>query len=273
MNTRAPGEQTLIQFYSEHWGLTPDGPVLHTSSSTLAPVRHQEMPAMLKIAHTAEEQIGNGLMVWWDGAGAAPVLAHDGQALLMRRATGPRTLHDMSRHGQDGEATSLLCNALAKLHAPHPGSLPALTPLAQWFQDLLAIDVGSHPALRHSVLTAQRLLAQPQDEGVLHGDMHHGNLLDFGEPGWLAIDPKGLYGEHGFDYANLFCNPEPAMDARAFATRLEHSARISGLDRRRLLEWIVAWSGLSALWLLQDDEDASGRLLVGKMAAQELCLS
>ena len=38
------------------------------------------------------------------------------------------------------------------------------------------------------------LLALPQDVGVLHGDLHHGNVLDFGD-GWRAIDPKGLVGE------------------------------------------------------------------------------
>lgn len=32
---------------------------------------------------------------------------------------------------------------------------------------------------------------------TLHGDLHHGNVLDFGASGWLAIDPKGLKGERG----------------------------------------------------------------------------
>ena len=38
--------------------------------------------------------------------------------------------------------------------------------------------------------TARALLAQPREVGVLHGDLHHGNVLDFGVRGWLAIDPK-----------------------------------------------------------------------------------
>lgn len=45
---------------------------------------------------------------------------------------------------------------------------------------------------------------------VLHGDLHHGNVLDFGPLGWLAIDPKGLHGESGFDYANILSNPDRA---------------------------------------------------------------
>ena len=37
----------------------------------------------------AEEKLGSRLMVWWDGQGAARVLAHDEDALLLERAQGP----------------------------------------------------------------------------------------------------------------------------------------------------------------------------------------
>jgi type IV secretion system protein VirD4 len=43
------------------------------------------------------------------------------------------------------------------------------------------------------------LLAEPRDVGVLHGDLHHDNVLDFGARGWLAIDPNDIvetYGPH-----------------------------------------------------------------------------
>jgi streptomycin 6-kinase len=32
-----------------------------------------------------------------------------------------------------------------------------------------------------------------------------------GPRGWLAIDPKGLCGERGFDFVNIFCNPDFAL--------------------------------------------------------------
>jgi streptomycin 6-kinase len=43
--------------------------------------------------------------------------------------------------------------------------------------------------------TARELLAKPSEVVVLHGDIHRGNVLDFGPRGWLASDPKGLVGE------------------------------------------------------------------------------
>ena len=55
---------------------------------------------------------------------------------------------------------------------------------------------------------ARALLSEPREVGVLHGDLHHDNVLDFGVRGWLAIDPKRLVGERGFDFANIFTNPD-----------------------------------------------------------------
>ena len=42
---------------------------------------------------------------------------------------------------------------------------------------------------------AQHLLAHPQEECVLHGDIQHHNIRLHPVRGWLAYDPKGLYGE------------------------------------------------------------------------------
>nr|WP_274378954.1 aminoglycoside phosphotransferase family protein [Deinococcus cavernae] len=58
---------------------------------------------------------------------------------------------------------------------------------------------------------AQELLNDPQDTTALHGDLHHGNVLHSPARGWLLIDPKGLVGERGFDYANIFYNPTMLM--------------------------------------------------------------
>jgi Aminoglycoside/hydroxyurea antibiotic resistance kinase len=41
------------------------------------------------------------------------------------------------------------------------------------------------------------LAATQRDVAVLHGDMHHENVLKFSSRGWPAIDPKGLVGERG----------------------------------------------------------------------------
>ena len=43
--------------------------------------------------------------------------------------------------------------------------------------------------LAHSARHARALLDSPRDLTVLHGDVHHDNILDFGERAYLADDP------------------------------------------------------------------------------------
>ncbi|MFM0372003.1 aminoglycoside phosphotransferase family protein [Paraburkholderia aspalathi] len=261
--------------YLVKWDLLSDGEPIRTHSSRLLPVRQHGVAAMLKVAQEPEEKFGAQLMVWWDGDGAARVLAHDADALLLERAQSNHALADQARTGDDeadDHAIDILCAAAARLHAPRHKPLPELIGLPRWFESLWPAAQQYGGWLSDSAATAQALLAAPQDPVALHGDIHHGNVLDFGARGWLAIDPKGLYGERGFDYANIFSNPDEAsaLAPGRFERRVERVAHIAGLDRHRLLQWILAWSGLSAAWILETGETPDIDIDIGRMAAEAL---
>lgn len=255
--------------YLISWELAPDGEPFVTLTSQLLPVRYNGTPAMLKIALSDEERNGGGLMVWWHGQGAAKILAHNGDALLMERAMGKESLVTMAKQ-QDDEASRILCRVASQLHTPRNKPLPpTLVPLNHWFKglDKAAIQYGG--LFKQAAETAQHLLKSPQDIVVLHGDIHYGNILDFDVQGWLAIDPKGLIGERGFDFANIFCNPD-----REIATkpgRLEQQvtlvSEIAGLDRSRLMQWIFAYAGLSAAWHLEDGSDPQLAIDIAKIVS------
>lgn len=258
--------------YLARWGLTPDGDPIATHSSRLLPVRRGSVPAMLKVALEAEERWGATLMVWWGGDGAARVLAHEGDALLLERADGERSLAAMARDGRDDEASRIICAVAARLHAPRDRPLPELIPLPRWFAELEPAAARYGGVLRRAAATARELLAAPREVVPLHGDLHHANVLDFGPRGWLAIDPKRLVGERGFDFANIFCNPdrETATAPGRLARQATVVAEAAGLDRGRLLKWILAYAGLSAAWILGDGEDPSPDLAVARLAVAEL---
>ncbi|RMI17299.1 APH(6) family putative aminoglycoside O-phosphotransferase [Pseudoroseomonas wenyumeiae] len=268
----------MFESYLTRWDLAPDGAPITTPAAHLLPVLKDGKRAMLKLSHEADERLGGVLMEWWSGDGAARVFARDGDALLMERATGPASLSDMARSGSDDEACRILCAAAARLHAPRSTPLPELTPLREWFRDLWPAAAQYSGILTRCAETARMLLAEPREVAVLHGDLHHDNVLDFGERGWLAIDPKHLIGERGFDFANIFTNPDLADPARPVATqpgrftrRLDIIAAAGGLDRRRLLSWVLAWTGLSASWFLGDDAPlAEIALRIAALAATEL---
>lgn len=197
--------------YLTKWNLTADGSAVTTPTSALLPVLWGDVPAMLKAAVVDEEKLGNQLMIQWSGDGAARVLAHADDVILMERAETSISLADFSREGRDDEASRIMCMVLRQLHAQRAHPPPALPPLTKWFEPLGPAAEAQGGILRTAAETASQLLSAQHDIVVLHGDMHHGNVLRFGSRGWLAIDPKGLIGERGFDHANIFCNPDDQM--------------------------------------------------------------
>lgn len=255
------------------WRLTPDGEPFASLAGVLMPVSFQGQPAMLKIAQGEEERRGAHLMVWWGGDGAARVLAHDGDALLLDRAMGDRSLAAFAQGGRDDEASHILVAAAARLHAPRTASPPStLVPLARWFAALEPAAEREGGIFRASASMARSLLAAPRDIVALHGDIHHRNVLDFGPRSWLAIDPKGLIGERGYDFANIFCNPDLEIAAAPgrLARQATRIAAAAGLERRRLVQWVLAYAGLSAAWSLEDGDDPTVALTVAQLAASEL---
>jgi streptomycin 6-kinase len=85
----------MFDSYLDRRSLTPDGEPIISRSSRLLPVLWNGKPAMLKMPRDAAERAGGALM-HWGGEGAAKVYAHDGEAVLLERATGGRSLLKMA---------------------------------------------------------------------------------------------------------------------------------------------------------------------------------
>jgi streptomycin 6-kinase len=141
-----------------------------------------------------------------------------------------------------------------------------------WFRALAPAAAEHGGTFAKALAAAGPLLAEPRDIVVLHGDLHHGNVLDGGERGWLAIDPKGVLGERGFEYANLFRNPD--IEIALAPGRMQRQAaivcEIADLEPRRLFHWILAYAGLGAAWSLQSGHDPGPGLAIAEIAAAEL---
>ncbi len=264
--------QQILNPWLARWQLVPDGPPITTHTSALLPVLAAGQPAMLKVATVPEEERGAAVLAWWGGEGAARVLALEGEALLMERATGPRSLVQMAASGDDDTATRILCATAARLHAPRPQPPASAVPLATWFAGLAPAAAREGGILGCSQAAATHLLGSLREPVILHGDLHHGNVLDFGARGWLAIDPKGVSGERGYDFANIFCNPDAATATAPgrLARQADIVAEAAGIDRARLLMWVLAYAGLSAAWSMEDGDDPALALAMAEIAAADL---
>jgi streptomycin 6-kinase len=242
-----------VSDYLDRWAVQRSGDTVITPSSWLVPGLWRDRNVMLKVARIAEEGRGGRILAWWAGSAVADVYEVNDQAILMDRASGKWDLAAMCRASLDDEATHILCETIASLHNV-PGTSPApadVVPLSLWFHDLIETEAARlHTDNIHRAATVARELLEASaldEQVVLHGDVHHGNVLDF-DGRWLAIDPKGLFGPRAFDYTNIFCNPATDSALSNFHRRLAIVSEHSGIDVDTVRSWVIAWCALSATW-------------------------
>lgn len=265
------GDLTPFAPWLARWDLTPDGESFQTryARNWLLPVLQRGAPAILKIATSQEEIDGAALMAWWAGGGAARVLALEADALLLERLPARLSLVAMAQDGLDEDALRILCAVADDLHAPRGRPAPrSLYPLDRWFRALAPAAAAHGGVLKDSLQAANSLLADPREIAVLHGDLHHENVLDGADRGWLVIDPKGVLGERAYDYAAMLCNPHEAGGPRPGriarqATLVADAARV---DAQRLLHWLLAHAGVSAAWCMADGFDPGPALATAESA-------
>ena len=216
---------------------------------------------MLKLPDAADEREAWRTLQHWRGRGAVRLLAHaDDGAVLLERALPGHALTDLVLAGDDDAAMAILCGVAGALHAaaPPPHDLARVEDWALGFARHRHSGDATIPAAQLD--RAEQLfaaLAASQGERVLlHGDLHHDNILFDARRGWLAIDPKGVLGEPGFEIGAMLRNPTEHASRFADAAIIDRRVAIAverlGLDRRRVLAWAFAQAVLSAVWSLED---------------------
>src|SRR5262249_36356362 len=155
----------------------------------------------------------------------------DTNGFLMERALPGAELSSLSLCGQDDDATHVLCDMILALHtkAPPPGEWKTVEHLALGFKRNRA-KASRHPLLRPDLIdraerTFLELCSTQSDRFLLHGDLHHMNVLKDDTRGWLVIDPKGVIGELAYETASILHNPIPHFEMIADSRVMERRVR------------------------------------------------
>lgn len=266
--------------YLRKWNLEAPTKLCETQTSHIYKVRFEGKPAVLKmltpLGSKSEANAGHALK-YFGGHGAVRLLADDEGAYLLEFLPG-RRLKDLVLSGQDDEATEIAGLVVKRLQDPSRVRVgdfsPKLTPLRENFRALfsLAKNPTSDAVFKRGAEVAERLLATETDVAVLHGDIHHTNIIESEDRGWVALDPSGLIGERTYDVANLFFNPDDLPDlvesrkrVQAVCERL--SAQL-GFDSKRVLDFAFAYGCLSSAWCLEDGLGPERRLRITHLIDQ-----
>lgn len=179
--------------------------------------------------------------------------------LLLERLQPGRMLLEVD---DDDRATRIAAGVMEALWRPPPAEhpFPSVGAWAKGLRRLRQTFGGVGPYPQQLVETAESLfreLLASQDEPVLlHGDLHHYNILSAQRAPWLAIDPKGVVGEPAYEVGALLRNPldltqRPDL-AGILARRVDILTETLGVERARIVGWGAAVSVLSAWWSYED---------------------
>lgn len=255
----------ILDACAQEWNLTLGLPFPHLSYHYAAPaVRADGTPVVVKAcAPTGEFALESEALRLYDGCGAARLLAADREraVMLLERLEPGTLLLDLE---DDVKATASAAEVMRRLWRPVPPAHP-FPSVADWGEGFTRLrrryDGGTGPFPAALVEQAERLFAELSASAdapvVLHGDLHHYNILSAGPRGWLAIDPKGLVGEPAYEIGAFLRNrlPEPLPNpaaGRLTARRMEQFAAELGFDRARVRGWALAQAVLSAWWSMED---------------------
>jgi streptomycin 6-kinase len=256
----------LIAAVARDWDLLL-GPTYPMSFHWVVEVRRSDgVQAVLKLGppHSGHLDLEAASLARYDGHGAVRLMAHDlaRGALLLERAS-PGTATNVLVPGKDLVATAAIITVLRRLHTAEvdpalPGLLERDRPS---FVDHLRRYPGDHPIPRRLVVRAAGLLeelsASATQRVLLHGDLHHDNVLRAEREPWLAIDPHGVVGDPGFDVAAMLYNPDPERrDPELVAlvpARIEQLADGLGMPIDRVVAWGFVMAVLSEVWTAEGD--------------------
>ncbi|MFF0449020.1 aminoglycoside phosphotransferase family protein [Streptomyces sp. NPDC004609] len=243
--------------FLERWELTPAGPAMHGMCALVLPVRHPDgTESVLKLQDLDEETAGEPeALRAWDGDGAARLLDHDpatGTLLLERLGSRHLSAVEDAR-----EAVRILAELLARLTARSaPGGVRRLADIADAMLDavpgaLERVAAADERRLLKDWAAAVREVAGEPGDRLLHWDLHYGNILAAEREPWLAIDPKPLAGDPGFELLPALVN---RFDPAEAPWRFDLMTEALGLDRERARAWTLGRVLQNSLWCLGDGE-------------------
>lgn len=270
---------SLIGLVADRWNVTIEPHFENLSYNYVATVRREDgTPAVLKLCPPDDDFICEAEAVRaFDGDGCVRLLGLDREAgaMLIERVEPGVEVHKLQ---DDVAETSAVADVMRALQRPYNGAFP-FPHASEWID--AALDPKAIPGLKARFGWIQRSLdrlaemaIEPGEDLLLHGDLHHDNVLSATRARWLAIDPKGVIGDPAWEIAPFLFNRllrYPRTEwPRIIRRRADQFAEELGLDRQRVYAWSAVRAVQSAFWSLRDDPSYSGPIFEGSIVCAQV---
>jgi streptomycin 6-kinase len=242
----------LLERLARRWDLEVVAAVTAGNTSRTFHVRRAGgVPAFLKL--TPEPQIGiteaAALRAWEDSPHVVRLIDSDGESgSLLLAAVEPGTRLDRLPI----EDVAVLLRSLRLTDIPNDG-LPTLRQRVEFLFDLTLCRWQGNPAeqyidrdLLNRCRATALALAAGGPAGLVHGDLHPGNVLISHDHGFTVIDPRPSIGDPTFDGVDwVLAQATELHDLEENITRL--AALIPDVDPDRLMGWCRTTAAVIAI--------------------------
>jgi streptomycin 6-kinase len=253
-----------VERAAAHWSLRLEGPFADLSYNYVAPATLPDgTPAVLKLCFPdpdgdfLHEEAATRA---FGGHRCVRLIDSDLEesALLLERLEPGTMLHVL---GDDVAETSIAASAMRGLWRPPPPE-HQFPKAVDWIDD--ARRPSAIPGRKQTLpwidgaLARTRELAAATDQPLLlHGDLHHYNILAAQREPWLAIDPHGVIGHPAWELAPFLINNLERFPRHDWPSiirrRADQLAEELSLDREEVYTWNATRALQCAFWSLRDD--------------------
>ena len=194
------------------------------------------------------------------GFGVVEILSENSGLLLLECAVPGVSLKSYFPENDD-EAINITANFIKRLHkAPIPHA-QTFSHVKDWLAVLDSDLKIPAQTLQKARELRDQLLKTAAADILLHGDLHHDNILQNGN-NWVAIDPKGVIAEPAYEVAAFIRNPIPELLNHADAPNILHNrvtrfAELLELPSQRILDWCFVQAVLAWVWAIEDGCDTN----------------
>ena len=247
----------FVKNLAHQWGLSNLKPVENLTYNYVLSGFRNTQPIILKIGldHKELEKEVKALELF-KGPYAVSILEYQTGALLLEHAVPGTSLHPFFPE-QDSHSLTIACELMQQSHqlpTPKDSGFPSLADRVA----LLDKNWNIPDKYLHKARTLKtELLTTAPPSILLHGDFHHGNILQHADS-WIIIDPQAVMGEPAYEIAIFMCNPLYKLieypDAHTIIiNRIALAAEKLAIDPTRICGWTFVHSVLAWAWSLEDN--------------------
>ncbi len=226
----------------------------HLSYSFVALVKYQGDDAIIKMA-PSDQCLEQEIQCLSGFQKDSPTIFHfdkRNNAALMEYIHPGDSLKKLVRAGYDDQATRIICNIIRELRFQNKINYP-FKHLSELAKDLnILIGHFDKKLLDKAIYLFQELTQDRSQDILLHGDLHHDNILSSGND-WKIIDPHGYIGdpvaEVGAMIRNPYdCFPDNMSLKKILARRLSILNDELSYGSEHINAWCYCISVLSVAW-------------------------